>query len=430
MDDYICTLITKPKYKEFAVLELISLAQMYGVDYHDLLSFYNLDRCMTQSEVSEYFIEHSIKYPLIHVRFPNDSIPIEILSRAVCVRSFMRLLSEGNSLEEIHADLIHRIPTEPRLSAIIQEDSGFSFEVESVRKKIAKEDSIQMIEGFQVVPFKGSVNLTSPKRRFMVSECEGRYYFGIDIYYGVRTKTRFYSKYSLKERLYLGPTSTDTELAFLMANQAQIQPGMTAFDPFVGTGSILIAAAHFGAICYGSDIDIRVLKGYGVGHSKTVKNPNIFTNFHSYNLPLPEIIRADNAKPLLRPAPFFDAIICDPPYGVRAASRKVNSKKFTVIASTSQYAGQLVVADLLNLAANSLRIGGRLVFLLPIFREEYNKSQLPSHPLLRLIGNSENVLSWRVSRRLITMEKIAEPEGSHNEGSFYSSLRDKWHRKA
>ena len=32
------------------------------------------------------------------------------------------------------------------------------------------------------------------------------------------------------------------------------------FDPFAGTGSILIAAAHLGAYTLGSDIDIRVIR--------------------------------------------------------------------------------------------------------------------------------------------------------------------------
>jgi tRNA G10 N-methylase Trm11 len=33
----------------------------------------------------------------------------------------------------------------------------------------------------------------------------------------------------------------------------------------VGTGSLLVAAAYFGAFTYGSDIDVRVLHGHGVG---------------------------------------------------------------------------------------------------------------------------------------------------------------------
>jgi tRNA (guanine10-N2)-methyltransferase len=73
------------------------------------------------------------------------------------------------------------------------------------------------------------------------------------------------TKYSLRKRPYLGPTTTDHELAFLMANQAQCREGDLVYDPFVGTGSIAIACQHFGALVVASDIDIRVLTGSGVG---------------------------------------------------------------------------------------------------------------------------------------------------------------------
>ena len=69
----------------------------------------------------------------------------------------------------------------------------------------------------------------------------------------------------MEKRPYLGPTSTDHELAFLMANQAQVKPGDLVYDPFVGSGSIALACSHFGGVVFGSDLDQRVLRGYGVG---------------------------------------------------------------------------------------------------------------------------------------------------------------------
>ena len=51
----------------------------------------------------------------------------------------------------------------------------------------------------------------------------------------------FYGRYNLKKRPYLGPTSTDHELALLMANQGHIKEGDLVYDPFVGTGSIALA---------------------------------------------------------------------------------------------------------------------------------------------------------------------------------------------
>lgn len=55
----------------------------------------------------------------------------------------------------------------------------------------------------------------------------------------------FNYRYNLKNRVYLGPTSTEHDLAFLMVNQARVKENDMVFDPFVGSGSILVAASHF-----------------------------------------------------------------------------------------------------------------------------------------------------------------------------------------
>lgn len=38
----------------------------------------------------------------------------------------------------------------------------------------------------------------------------------------------------------------DATLSLLMANQAMVKQGDLVYDPFVGTGSLLVAAAKFG----------------------------------------------------------------------------------------------------------------------------------------------------------------------------------------
>ena len=63
----------------------------------------------------------------------------------------------------------------------------------------------------------------------------------------------------------MGPTSTDNDLAFLMCNQANIKEGNLVFDPFVGTGGLMVPPASHGAYTFGCDLDMRVLNGYAVG---------------------------------------------------------------------------------------------------------------------------------------------------------------------
>ena len=110
-----------------------------------------------------------------------------------------------------------------------------------------------------------------------------------------------------------------------MANLGQVTKDNFIYDPFVGTGSLLIPPSFHGCYAYGSDIDIRVLKGYGVGYTKKKKKKDekldIFTNFAEYGLKKPNILRCDINNPVFRFNEVFDAIICDPPYGHRAFTR-------------------------------------------------------------------------------------------------------------
>jgi len=110
-------------------------------------------------------------------------------------------------------------------------------------------------------------------------------------------------------------------------------------DPFAGTGGLLIPPASKGAIIFGCDLDIRVLNGYSVGRINKrspfysadkkyeIFTPKILLNFDQYGFPYPNIIRIDSTKLDLREGEFFDAIIADPPYGIRAMSRSVAGKK-------------------------------------------------------------------------------------------------------
>lgn len=106
--------------------------------------------------------------------------------------------------------------------------------------------------------FQGRVNLKNPEHKFWLIETDDygssnglppvvqkRIFFGREV--GAADR-RLLPTYQLKSRTYLGPTAMDAEMAFLMANQALATAGKLVYDPFVGTGSILVAAAHFGAM--------------------------------------------------------------------------------------------------------------------------------------------------------------------------------------
>jgi tRNA (guanine10-N2)-methyltransferase len=254
-----------------------------------------------------------------------------------------------------------------------------------------------------------------------------------------------------------------------MVNLACVTRGSFVWDPFVGTGSLILAAAALGGTTWGTDIDYRVVVLGKAG-------ANVFTNFADRRLPHPELLRCDSSASALVPhRPFFDAIVADPPYGVRAGARRSGRKggprhegeaendgavpagahicggcpagdpggdgKAAVheatsfshvphgpllrgplgnivrgrhyIPATQPYDGEEVVIDLLEAAARTLVLGGRLCYLYPCLPAEYAETVLPRHPCLRLICDPEERLGHMLSRRLVTMEKVAAWHGPH-----------------
>eukprot|EP01045_Picozoa_sp_COSAG04_P002384 COSAG04_NODE_86_length_27446_cov_79.885046_23_plen_142_part_00 len=112
---------------------------------------------------------------------------------------------------------------------------------------------------------------------------------------------------------------------------------------------------------------------------------------------------------------MFDAIVCDPPYGIREGSRQVNVRSETPPPQPGEGGGEggeaaaggagphtrvrLAVVDalenLLRFAATSLVVGGRLVYWLPT-TADYVPEDCPTHPALRMVANSGQQLSTTV----------------------------------
>lgn len=131
--------------------------------------------------------------------------------------------------------------------------------------------------------------------------------------------------YELPKRKYIGTTSMTATLSFFVANQAMVKEGSLVMDPFVGTGSLLVACAHMGAKVLGGDLDARVLNGKD--------GKNIATNFVQYNLASKaglDVVRADMSfyKHTWRMDGLLDAIVGDVPYGHRAGAKKVGREEY------------------------------------------------------------------------------------------------------
>ncbi|GAA5868123.1 hypothetical protein JCM8547_003351 [Rhodosporidiobolus lusitaniae] len=230
--------------------------------------------------------------------------------------------------------------------------------------------------------------------------------------------------YDLKKRAYIGTTSMESEASLLMANQALTAPGKWVYDPFVGTGSMLYTASGFGALTFGSDIDGRQIRGKKKGVSASARQYGVTNR-------IIDCCSFDMTQHPWRTGELFDAIVTDPPYGVRAGAKRLGREEGArevlptlvpgreaegfhhtwadYVPPSVGWPMEEVISTLVTYSLFMLKPSGRLVFFLPTDNAEYSDVDIPSVPGLKLISNSSQSFGkW--ARRLVTMEKGNEPE--------------------
>ncbi|XP_011634259.1 tRNA (guanine(10)-N2)-methyltransferase homolog [Pogonomyrmex barbatus] len=367
------------------------------------------------------------------VDLPDENIVHQIASRAVSLRFCLELWAQGKQNEDLHDSLKTYLI---KNTETIAKDKKKSFKiiVETFCKHFSQREKINKIESFSYLPLEGPVKLKNPDINLCYIEYYGlnpndipedpyEYFFGKWIADGQRDLIQ---KLALKTRKFIGNTSMDPQLSLIMANQAQVQNGDLVFDPFVGTGSLLIAASHFGGYTFGTDIDFLMLHGRTrptrISQKTREKDESIATNMRQYGMSsyYLDVVVADFSYPLWRTDLRIDAIVTDPPYGIREATERIGTMKINPVIEEHQatshipskivYGLNQIYNDLLCFSAKHLKFYGRLVCWYPLFRDQYAEDQLPAHPCLDLIANSEQILSNYTSRRLLTYKKVKEPE--------------------
>ena len=288
-------------------------------------------------------VDHS---PFWKVYIPTEALAVEICKRSILTRALIEVWGAGDSQEELNAT-VKAFP-DANKAPYIAENTTFKVCVEDFGKTehgteknpwshvVARIDALK-----PVLEFKGRARMKGPEHIFwsvesahpnalkgVPSDIPPRMYFGRVVASGDRSPL---SKYELRKRRYLGPTSMDVEMGLIMCNMIQARPGGVVWDPFCGTGSLLINAAHFGAFTMGSDIDIRVIK-WGKKDGKTGENVDVWTNFTDYGLEPPVgLLRMDLHKHswtnMKHVEGMLQGVVGDPPYGVRAGGRKSGGRK-------------------------------------------------------------------------------------------------------
>ncbi|KAK1443268.1 RNA methylase-like protein [Babesia gibsoni] len=330
---------------------------------------------------------------------PSMEVAIKIFERCVQGKSLIRVWSEGQTYADVLED-IKKNHEQDIVEKLVDKRWCVKFKCFNSKTEPSRLVSI-LNEMSEVFDRAGDVDIKNPNTKIAIIERYNDYTTKklCNIYIGecIREKDdldTWWDHYSLSKRPILAPTTLENMLAFIMINLGMVTKGSVVLDPFVGSAGSLISASHFGALCFGSDIDMRVLKGWSVGHHNRNLPPSdlpthVFTNFKHYNLPFPEMLRFDNRhtvwKSLLGSeevgSEWVDVIVADPPYGIRASAK--NRK---LLAEDPE--GEVVnclINTLLDMSETMLVPEGRLVFLLPTKNHSMQKSlQILKRPKLEV----------------------------------------------
>jgi tRNA G10 N-methylase Trm11 len=302
------------------------------------------------------------------VTVENEGAARAIAARSILVQRVLELWCVGDTIQTVSKEVLLLAAGERAAELAALAGTTFKIDVQAAMHTMERDRLAQTLGMFRGFPLftTSKVSLKEPKTTFTViydhtvrqlSESK-RVFFGREI--GVCCRG-LVDVFRLNQRPYIGTTSMDAELSFIVANQARARPGALVLDPFVGTGSLLLACAQMGACTIGGDIDRRVLRGKSATQTHEL-------NFAHYGLSsrLLCLAQCDLSMPAWRPVPVFDAIVGDPPYGVRAGGRKLGRR-----ARTAQFAAKRVervkvrAAKIAALGAGAKALKNDSVLVLP-----------------------------------------------------------------
>ena len=337
----------------YRVAELRAAAEAAGVE-------------LSVEAAAEAALEARADAVLLRIGVPDEESVRRLANRSVLAKGFVDVWACGATWEELESQLL-AYPRD-RAAPFLADGTTFRVIISSFGKKHTDAERMAIIRSLEpLLPWRGKVSLKQAQHTFVVLVDNGgaaasdnsfdagpcaagaadalgctsaalmgdrtRFYFGRLLAEGRRDLV---GKLDLKKRNYIGTTSLDAELSLLMANLARVRAHDLVYDPYCGTAGTLVAAGAFGARVLGCDLHLPAIKGdlrtrSGPSKLKQAKVQGIPQTFAAYGLPLPvDRLHGDSGAALafLRSPPasarggggLFEAIITDPPYGIRERS--------------------------------------------------------------------------------------------------------------
>lgn len=396
---------------------------------------------------------HTEEHPFMIVQLENEQQAIDLVDRAILAKGIYELWGHGANIEEMHESV------KQQMDHLKNEFMTCSFKFENLTFQGGKKnrsEQIAMYDGFNYLGFKGKIQMKNPDEIFTILEnyslgenllplkSPDYVWFGRQINLSARSRG-VVEKFEIKKRPYFGTTTFDAELSLFTCNIAQVKKYDMVYDPFVGTGSFIVAAGEFDGITLGTEIEFLTLKGKG-------PKKRIADNFKYYKKELNYVdsLCMDFTNNAIRSDLKFDCIISDPPYGVRegvkvcgSSTEKKGRESIVIdgqlaylrkdyIQPKKAYSLDLLLDELLQFSSERLETGSRLCFWMPVANDENIPTLIPQHKNFELIYELvQNFNRW--SRRLLVYVKRGDDyQGetlTSNDRAGVNNFRDRYFHK-
>lgn len=199
-----------------------------------------------------------------------------------------------------------------RLDEVLKEGESFAVRVKRVKKASMRIGGMALERKLgELILGKAAdanVNLRSPKKTFIGILTEERFVFGLKL---AEIPPKQFVERRPRKKPFFHPSAMPAKLARCMVNLAKPKAGELVFDPFCGTGGMLIEAALMGCRIIGLDVQNRMVKGSRRNLAYFNINPEGLVVGDARNMPVME----------------FDCVVTDPPYGRSATTLKRTTRQ-------------------------------------------------------------------------------------------------------
>ncbi|MBX5321638.1 MAG: TRM11 family methyltransferase [Candidatus Bathyarchaeota archaeon] len=193
------------------------------------------------------------------------------------------------------------------LDDVLKKGESFAVRIKHVKTHASEVDGMALERKLGADIFKSvkgaRVNLKNPEKTFTGILTDNKLVFGLKI---ADVPPKSFTERRPKKKPFFHPSAMPPKFARCMVNLAKPRAGDLVFDPFCGTGSILIEAALMGCRVIGLDIQRRMARGS-------------LKNFRYFGIAPEGLIVADAKNPPVRKV---DCVVADPPYGKSATTLK------------------------------------------------------------------------------------------------------------